>query len=176
MYGPFGQYNQEGIKCTKSKEQPRSYCPNVYTVMRTPGNVHYDRRGRGMNKVKKKHTKCLIFPEISIVPFFGENKTKKYNWNLKVSLSHYFSICKKKKEKKESSTYFWWMFNIGSSPTPIPTGNTKYTLWLFWVPFGASIENPFEPHIPTGITNHVTRNFHSFARGHTINILLIWAT
>ena len=83
LYGPFGQYSQEGINCTKSKEQPRSYCPNVYTVMRTPGNVHYDRRGRGMNKVKKKHTKCLIFPEISIVPFFGENKTKKYNWNLR---------------------------------------------------------------------------------------------
>ena len=82
VYGPFGQYSQEGTKCTKSKEQPRSYCPNVYTVMRTPGNVHYDRRGRGMNKVKKKHTKCLIFPEISIVPFFGENKTKKYNLNI----------------------------------------------------------------------------------------------
>ena len=60
----------------------RSYCLNVHTVMRTPGNVHYDRRGRGMNKVKKKHTKCLIFPEKSIVPFFGENKTKKYNLNV----------------------------------------------------------------------------------------------
>ena len=35
-----------------------------------------------MNKVKKKHTKCLIFPEKSIVPFFGENKTKKYNSNI----------------------------------------------------------------------------------------------
>ena len=35
-----------------------------------------------MNKVKKKHTKCLIFPEKSIVPFFGENKIKKYNSNI----------------------------------------------------------------------------------------------
>ena len=60
----------------QSKYVPRAYCPNVYTVMRTPGNVHYDRRGRGMNKVKKKHTKCLIFPEKSIVPFFWSKQNK----------------------------------------------------------------------------------------------------
>ena len=26
------QTSQEGIKCTKAKEQQRAYCPNVYTV------------------------------------------------------------------------------------------------------------------------------------------------
>ena len=66
----------------------------------------------------------------------------------------------------------WLEFQKRSQTAP----DSKYTLWLFWIPFCAGIENPFEPHIPTGITDHVTWNFHSFARGHTINILLIWPT
>ena len=72
--------------------------------------------------------------------------------------------------------YLWCMLNIGSGPSSFRTGDTKNTFRLFWIPFCAGIENPFEPHIPTGITDHVTWNFHSFARGHTINILLIWPT
>ena len=28
----FTQTNQEGIECTKTKEQLRSYCPNIHTV------------------------------------------------------------------------------------------------------------------------------------------------
>jgi hypothetical protein len=32
IHSIFAQPSQEEIKCTKSKQQLRSYCPNIYTV------------------------------------------------------------------------------------------------------------------------------------------------
>ena len=65
------------------------------------------------------------------------------------------------------------MPHIGPRPPSLSTGNSKNSIRFFRIPFGGGIENPFEPHIPRGITNHVTRNFHRFPRSHAINILLL---
>ena len=69
--------------------------------------------------------------------------------------------------------YLRRMPHIGPSPPSLSTGNSKNSIRFFRIPFGGGIENPFEPHIPRGITNHVTRNFHRFPRSHAINILLL---
>ena len=69
--------------------------------------------------------------------------------------------------------YLRRMPHIGPRPPSLSTGNSKNSIRFFRIPFGGGIENPFEPHIPRGITNHVTRNFHRFPRSHAINILLL---
>ena len=68
------------------------------------------------------------------------------------------------------------MSNIGSRITAFPARDSPNRVWLLRIPFGSGIENPFEPHIPRGVTNHVTWNSHRFPRCHAINILLLRPT
>ena len=71
--------------------------------------------------------------------------------------------------------YLWRVFDVGSGPPPFFASDSNFVGWMFWIPLGTGIENPFEPHIPTGITNHVAWNFYCLTRGDAINILLIRA-
>ena len=72
--------------------------------------------------------------------------------------------------------YLWCMLNIGSGPSSFRTGDTKNTFRLFWIPFCAGIENPFEFHGLFGISEDIARNTNSFPGRHAVNILLIWPT